>query len=179
MKKLFLSLVLILPSSAYAGDHAASYFSASSGLVMVGFADKACGPIPLPFAHLDGERNCAKVPNTFLYKFSDANGVKTKEVKRLEATWKSTTTTEMAGMNGQPVLVTDTLAVTDSPSVIGAFGRQSNWAAALPGLASAFSGNSDSSAQRYFATGLGAVRLSEGLSAGAEKGNDLVSPSGK
>jgi len=180
MKKFFLSLIplLILPSLAFAGDHAASYFTASSGLVMVGFKDKACGPIPTPFVNIDGESNCAKVPNTWVYKLSKSDGTVTKEVRQLTATWKSTETTEMTGIDGRPVLITNTLDVVDGRSVLGAFGRQSNWAAALPGMASAFSGNSDSSAQRYFATGLAATRMGEGASDSLSKGNNLVAPSG-
>ena len=151
-------------TSAQAGEKNSTYFRQTSGLVYVGFDGPACGKFPMPNIFVDGEDNCVRVPNTYLYKLERDGQVVTREVKELTATWDSVTTTETtAVVDGVevPVTITDTMSVTDGRSVFGSFGVRNNWS--LDDLTGIF-GSAESAAERarFFATGLAATRTSEG-----------------
>jgi hypothetical protein len=165
-----------MSSAAYADDQNSTYLSMSSGLVMVGFKDRACGAYPTPFATLDGESNCAKVPNTYLRRFDKGDGTVQKEVRELTGKWESSTVSETT-VNGVPVTVTETLNATDGRSVFASFGVRNNWS--LSDLTGVF-GKAESAAERarIFATGLASVRTSEGGSAYLEKANSLLPSNG-
>jgi len=173
-------LPLLLASNAYAGDQTSTYYTANSALLMVGFKDKACAPIPTPFAYLDGEANCVRQPNTWLYKLDKGDGKVTKEVRVLEGKWSSTTTTTTTTADGKPVTVVDNMNVTDGRSVFGSFGVRNNWNISPGAIASAFGGaQSAAERARFFAAGLAAVRTSEGGSDYLSKANSLLPGNGQ
>lgn len=165
-----IGLTLALPAKA--GDQTATYFSMQSALLSFGFNDRACGSYPLPGAYLDGEQNCVRIPNTYLYKLDKGDGTVQKEVRTLNGTWKSTTVSETL-VAGVPVTVTETMDILDGRSVFASFGVRNNWS--LSDLTGVF-GKAESAAERarIFATGLASVRTSEGGSAYLEKANSLL-----
>jgi hypothetical protein len=168
----FLALVLSGWSPARAGDQTATYFYMESALVSAGFKDRACGSYPTPGVYLDGERNCVRIPNTYLYKLDKGDGKVTKEVRTLNGTWKSTTVSQTT-IDGVPVTVTESMDIADGRSVFGSFGVRNNWS--LSDLTGVF-GKAESAAERarFFATGLAATRTSEGGSDYLGKAQSLL-----
>ena len=63
--------IALLPASLHAGD--AIYFYQSGGLFDFSFDGRACGAVPLPSLRIQGDKNCAKVPTTYVSQKSDGS----------------------------------------------------------------------------------------------------------
>lgn len=163
---------MMLATGARAGDQTATYFSMNSALLSVGFKDRACGSYPTPSVYLDGEQNCVRIPNTYLYRLERGDGTVTKEVRELTATWDSKTVSTTT-VDGRPVTIEESMKIRDGRSVFGSFGVRNNWS--LSDLTGVF-GKAESAAERarFFATGLAATRTSEGGSDYLGKAESLL-----
>ena len=141
-------------NTAHAGDKNSTWFRQQSALVGVGFDGTACSKYPLPGLQIDGEDNCAKVPNTYLYKKTTSDGVNTREVRVLEDTYE-----ESSKITPDGTIMESSVKVKSGRSVDGNFGRSQRLS--VSDVTNIF-GQADTSSNtnRTFSTGLAAARRS-------------------
>ena len=144
----------ILLNVAFAGERNSTWFRQTSALVYGGFDGPACAKVPMPHGFIDGEDNCLRLPNTYLYR-KTVNGQETeKEIRDLTATIKSAKK-GTTSVDGREVVMEESFEAEDSRSVWASFGRRQNFSLKdLTGFLS--SAESASAAARIFSSGMAA-----------------------
>ena len=144
----------ILLNVASAADKNSTYFRQTSALVYGGFDGPACNKLPMPHGFVDGEDNCLRLPNTYLYKLTKDGSEVVREVRELTATIKSSKKGTTA-VDGRDVVMEETFEAKDSRSVWASFGRRQNFSLKdITGFLS--SAESASAAARIFSSGMAA-----------------------
>ena len=137
-----------------AADKNSTYFRQTSALIYGGFDGPACNKLPMPHGFVDGEDNCLRLPNTYLYRKTVNGEEAVKEVRELTAAIKSSKK-GITTVDGRQVVMEETFAATDSRSVWASFGRRQNFSLKdVTGFLS--SAESASAAARIFSSGLAA-----------------------
>jgi len=137
-----------ISTSALAGDKNSFWVREQSALFQAGFSGTACSKLPTPGVMLDGQTNCIKAPQTYLYKKVDEEGRVTKEVRRLEDTY-SEQCTRSVDANGNPVEICS-VEVTSGPSADINFTRRQEFSIMGTTL-----GNGESSSNNRGTTSIG------------------------
>lgn len=122
---LMFAISMVLVTEAYAGDKNSFWVREQSALFQAGFDGTACSKLPLPGGFIDGQTNCIRAPQTYLYKKTEADGTTTKEVRRMEDTYDESC---VRGIDtaGNPT-ETCSISVVSGPSADINFTRKQNF----------------------------------------------------